>query len=118
MNPPQAKTSRIPDWMHAVIDLMAGGRRRGTRSCRPRRSTGRSKTVVIAAGQRDDPRIQPGDYFSSGRSLYRVEHLAGARVLLEDCHSGELVDIDRETCVALECVKRCAGEPGCPPARS
>jgi hypothetical protein len=83
---------------------------------RPQRPTGlmaraprrRKRPSVIAAGKGDDPRIQPGDYFSTGRALYRVEHLAGARVLVEDCLSGELIDIDRETCVALERVRRSA----------
>jgi hypothetical protein len=66
----------------------------------------KSKARVVAATDSDDPRIQPGDYFLSGRSLYRVEHLAGARVLVEDCRSGELFDIDREACAALRRVRR------------
>jgi hypothetical protein len=61
---------------------------------------------VVSVGDRDDPRIQPGDYFCSGRSLYRVEHLCGDRVLVEDCVSGDLIDIDREVCAALERIQR------------
>src|SRR5690349_23333509 len=45
---------------------------------RPRGPTGplarsphpRKRPSLISAGKRDDPRIQPGDYFSTGRTLY------------------------------------------------
>jgi hypothetical protein len=95
-------------WVGALLmDALPPGQRprtgTGLMARSPRR---RKRPVVIAAGKRDDPRIQPGDYFSTGTTLYRVEHLAGARVLVEDCVSGELIDIDRDTCVALERVKR------------
>jgi hypothetical protein len=94
-------------WVSALtIDALRAGRagqpserRRRARSCK-------RKTRVVAPGERDDPRIQPGDYFSCGRSLYRVEHLCGDRVLIEDCVSGALIDIDREACAALERIKR------------
>jgi hypothetical protein len=84
MQIPQQKTVRRAAWMRLW------------------RRAGASLGRVAAVGHRDDPRIQPGDYFCSGRSLYRVEHLCGDRVLIEDCVSGDLIDIDREICVALE----------------
>jgi hypothetical protein len=51
-------------------------------------------------------RIRPGDYLTCEGCLYHVEHVAGERVLIEDCRSGELLDIDRDTCAALERIKR------------
>jgi hypothetical protein len=37
--------------------------------------------------------IRQGDYFCSARELYHVEHVAAGHVLLEDCRSGDLVDV-------------------------
>ena len=37
--------------------------------------------------------IRRGDYFCSARELYHVEHVAAGHVLLEDCRSGDLVDV-------------------------
>jgi hypothetical protein len=37
--------------------------------------------------------IRQGEYFCSARELYHVEHVADGHVLLEDCRSGELVDV-------------------------
>jgi hypothetical protein len=95
-------------WVGApLMDAIPSGQSNRRRTGLLARSGRRRKRLsVIAAGKRDDPRIRPGDYFSTGRTLYRVEHLAGARVLIEDCLSGERIDIDREACAALERVKR------------
>jgi hypothetical protein len=88
-------TGALAAWVSMLlIDLL--GRRLAGKA--PSRLTQR-------AGDQDDPRIRPGDYFRRGRRLYRVEHLAGPRVLVEDCRSGELFDIDREACAGLERVK-------------
>jgi len=98
-------------WLSALMldALVAGHGGRATKR-RRRRPVRRKRVPVVTLGARDDPRIQPGDYFSTGRRLYRVEHLAGARVLVEDCRSGELVDMDRETCASLKRVKRAADD--------
>ena len=100
-------TGAFAAWVAALmVDAIDADRRSRDR---PRRRTRFGKrTRVIAAGAQDDPRIQPGDYFSSGGALYRVEHLAGARVLVEDCRSGDLIDIDRDACAALERVRKAA----------
>jgi len=37
--------------------------------------------------------VRQGEYFCSARELYHVEHVADGHVLLEDCRSGELVDV-------------------------
>lgn len=94
-------------WVAALmVDAIGAGRR--PRERKRRKGIVRKRSPVVAAGTHDDSRIQPGDYFSSGDALYRVEHLAGARVLVEDCRSGDLIDIDRDACAALERVKRSA----------
>ena len=36
--------------------------------------------------------LRAGDYVAFDGSLYRVEHVLGDRVLIEDCRSGELFD--------------------------
>ena len=38
-------------------------------------------------------KIRQGDYFCSAHELYHVEHVAAGHVLLEDCRSGDLVDV-------------------------
>jgi len=94
-------------WVAALlVDAIEADRR--SRGRPRRRRVFRKRTQVIAAGAQDDPRIQPGDYFSTGGALYRVEHLAGARVLVEDCRSGDMIDIDRDACAALERVRTAA----------
>ena len=37
--------------------------------------------------------VRQGDYFCSARELYHVEHVADGHALLEDCRSGDLVDV-------------------------
>jgi hypothetical protein len=37
--------------------------------------------------------VRQGEYFCSARELYHVEHVADGHALLEDCHSGDLVDV-------------------------
>ena len=100
-------TGTFAGWVAALlVDAIEADRR--SRGRPRRRRVFRKRTQVIAAGAQDDPRIQPGDYFSTGGALYRVEHLAGARVLVEDCRSGDLIDIDRDACAALERVRTAA----------
>jgi hypothetical protein len=95
-------------WMAVLVfDMSEAGRTRH-RERRVRRRPTCRKSRVVAPGDHDDARIRPGDYFSTGRSLYRVEHLAGARVLIEDCRSGDFLDVDRETCAALKRVRPAA----------
>jgi hypothetical protein len=38
-------------------------------------------------------KIKEGDYLCSQHELYHVEHVTRGRALLEDCLSGELVDV-------------------------
>lgn len=40
-----------------------------------------------------EDQISQGDYLCSAHELYHVEHVADGHVLLEDCRSGELVDV-------------------------
>lgn len=40
-----------------------------------------------------DPCVDSGDYFCSGRRLYRVEQVVGARAVIEDCRTGDLFDV-------------------------
>ena len=42
-----------------------------------------------------------GDYFCTARDLYHVEHVAGDHALVEDCRSGELVDIPLDELLRL-----------------
>lgn len=56
------------------------------------RATLRSDTVVA---------VEPGDYFSTARALYRVERLIGDRVLLEDCRTESLIEVGIEQVLAM-----------------
>jgi hypothetical protein len=38
--------------------------------------------------------VRPGDYFHSRRELYCVEEVVGSRVMVEDCRTGALVEMD------------------------
>jgi hypothetical protein len=51
---------------------------------------------------------------ASQRDLYRVEHVRGQRVLLEDCRSGDLVDIDARELSTLELVRTASSSPPVP----
>jgi hypothetical protein len=64
-----------------------------------------------AASTREGRRVRTGDYMASERDLYRVEHVRGQRVLLEDCRSGDLVDIDARELSALELVRTLSSSP-------
>lgn len=44
--------------------------------------------------QRTRGRPRPGDYRATSEDLYRVEEVHRDRVLLEDCRTGVLVDVD------------------------
>lgn len=50
--------------------------------------------------------ILPGEYFHSERDLYRVERREADRVLIEDCRTGVLIDIDLDRLLQLERVRR------------
>jgi hypothetical protein len=47
-----------------------------------------------------------GDYMCSERDLYRIEQLGGERALLEDCRSGDLIDVSLPELLELRRVKR------------
>ncbi len=66
------------------------------------------------ASTREGRRVRAGDYVASERDLYRVEHVRGQRVLLEDCRSGDLVDIDAREVGSLEFVRTSSGSPPVP----
>ena len=68
-----------------------------------------------AGHRRRKPRLKPktalgaGDYVALAGNLYRVEHVLGDRVLIEDCRSGELFDsaaADVEKARKVRCSKR------------
>ena len=50
---------------------------------------------------RPDPRVRRGDYFCSKRHLYCVEQVASTRALVEDCATGDLIDVAVEDLLAL-----------------
>lgn len=45
--------------------------------------------------------IEPGDYFSTARELYRVERVIGHRVLLEDCRTEALIEVGIEQVMSM-----------------
>jgi hypothetical protein len=47
-----------------------------------------------ASVQRAPARVAVGKYLCSDRDLYRVEKVFRRRVLLEDCRSGVLLDVE------------------------
>jgi hypothetical protein len=53
-----------------------------------------------------DAWVQPGHYLCSTRRLYRVEHVVGARALVEDCATGELFDVAVGELLTLRRVER------------
>ena len=68
----------------------------------------------FTASTREGRRVRAGDYVASERDLYRVEHMRGQRVLLEDCRSGDLVDIDAHELSSLEFVRTASASPPVP----
>ena len=63
----------------AVVLLSPPGQRRKRRATKRRRP-------------RHATTLRVGDYVTFEGALYRVEHVLGDRVLIEDCRSGELFD--------------------------
>jgi hypothetical protein len=57
-------------------------------------------------GSAELPSVAIGDYMHSDRELYRVEQLGAERALLEDCRSGDLIDVPLPELVVLRRVKR------------
>jgi hypothetical protein len=51
-----------------------------------------------------DP-IRIGAYFHSAEDLYRVEEVCGEHALVEDCRSGDLIDVPLSEFVTLEPVR-------------
>lgn len=86
------------------------------------RMRGVPKFVALEASGREKRRgyrcVGPGDYVASRRALYRIEHVAGTSLLVEDCRSGELIDIDREECARLRLVRPTRGGAASPPLRA
>jgi hypothetical protein len=54
--------------------------------------------------------VRIGAYLHSAHELYRVEGLTGERALIEDCRSGDLINVSFSELLALEPV-RAAGAP-------
>lgn len=54
----------------------------------------------ILSGPADPP--GSGDYLTDGRELYRVEQVKGHQALVEDCRTGNLIDVPLEELAALE----------------
>ena len=52
------------------------------------------------------PSVAVGDYLCSERDLYRIEQLGGQRALLEDCRSGDLIDVPLAELLTLRRVQR------------
>lgn len=50
--------------------------------------------------------IEPGDYLCSEHDLYWVEHLAGDRAILEDCRTGDLIDVSASDLERLQRLDR------------
>lgn len=50
--------------------------------------------------------IEPGDYLCSERDLYWVEHLAGDRAIIEDCRTGDLIDVSASDLERLQRLER------------
>jgi hypothetical protein len=53
-----------------------------------RKAGGAQTSVTLGAP------LSKGDYLSSDRDLYYVEYLGPERVLLEDCRTGTLLDVE------------------------
>jgi hypothetical protein len=53
-----------------------------------------------------NPRVRRGDYFCSSRQLYCVEQVASERALVEDCATGDLIDVALGELLALRRVRR------------
>lgn len=53
----------------------------------------------------------PGDYLCSEHELYWIEHLTGDRAILEDCRTGDLIDVSIGDLERLQRLER-------PPARA
>jgi len=78
------------------------------------RASARATDGDRAASTREERRVRTGDYVASERDLYRVEHVRCQRVLLEDCRSGDLVDIDARELGTLELVRTASSSPPVP----
>ena len=50
--------------------------------------------------------VLPGEYFHSERALFRVERCDDGRALIEDCRTGELIDIELTNLLSLARVRR------------
>ena len=49
--------------------------------------------------------VRIGAYLHSDRDLYRVEGVSGGRALIEDCRSGNLIDVPLSELLSLEPVR-------------
>lgn len=78
------------------------------------RASDRDSDGGPAPSTREGRRVRTGDYVASERDLYRVEHVRGQRVLLEDCRSGDLVDIDARELRTLDLVRTASSLPPVP----
>jgi len=53
-------------------------------------------------------RYRPGEYRANDRELYHVEELHGSRAFIENCRTGELLDVEQSELDRLRPVR--AGE--------
>jgi hypothetical protein len=55
--------------------------------------------------------VQVGDYLCSKRQLFRVEQLAYGRAVVEDCRTGDLLDVAVSELLGLARIVRSGREP-------
>jgi hypothetical protein len=62
--------------------------------------------LAPALRPRADETVAPGEYFHSERALFRVERCDSGRALVENCRSGELIDVAVEHLLRLHRLER------------
>jgi hypothetical protein len=84
-----------------------------------RHERGVRTTLSLSRKPQQPSGVQSGDYYHSESRLFRVEQTHGARVLIEDCFSGELFDIRASELDRLTATRpRSAGSRDATPPRS
>lgn len=64
------------------------------------------------AAEGKKPDLRPGEYRASSRELFRVEDLCGRRAIVENCGTGDLIDVGLEELAALRPITvQGAGKP-------
>jgi hypothetical protein len=72
---------------------------------------GDDKTTRADSASRRSAResVRIGAYLHSAQDLYRVEGVSGERALVEDCRSGDLIDVSWSELLRLEPVRSDGG---------